>query len=85
MLVGVDAGSVGVVGDTAGHNPTFDVGGRSGVAPLAGGGLGGHFWRRDGKNEALGAARLLAAAALLLRIDAALSAGMFGIFFAVSR
>ena len=37
--------------------------------------------RRDGRDEALEAARLLAAAALFLRIDAALSVDVLGIFF----
>ena len=68
-----------------GHNPSFDRGVCGGVAPLAGGGLGGHFWRRNDGKEARPAAQDVVAAALLLRFDAALSVDMFGFFFAVSR
>ena len=67
---------MGLLGQAGGPNPTFDQGGRGGVAPLAGDGLGGHFWRRDDGKEARPAARDVAATALLLRFDAALSFDM---------
>ena len=70
------AGLAGVIGLAVSHNPAFDRGVCGGVAPLAGGGLGDHFWRRDDGMEALESARLLAAGALLLRIDAALSVAL---------
>lgn len=41
-----------------------------------GGALGDHYSRRDDGKETRVAARLLAAAVLLLRIDAALSVGV---------
>jgi len=70
-----------VVGVAAGHIPTFDREGCGGVAPLAGDDLGGHFWRRDDGKEARPVARDVAAAALFLRFDAALSVDMFFCFF----